>query len=107
MLFASLAKGYKAGGFNAFQRGSNFDNEDVWNFETGIKQALPAYGLQFGASAYYYVYDNRQAIRLDTTTDIPRYVTDTSDQKAYGLDFGARWQATNALGFDFNAAFIG
>ncbi|HEY1141060.1 MAG TPA: TonB-dependent receptor, partial [Lysobacter sp.] len=36
MGFASLAKGYKAGGFNALQIGSEFENEDVWNFETGI-----------------------------------------------------------------------
>ncbi|TWI06196.1 iron complex outermembrane receptor protein [Luteimonas cucumeris] len=106
MVFASLAKGYKAGGFNSFQPGASFDNEDVWNFETGIKQSLPQYRLEFDASAYYYVYDNRQAIRLDTTGDIPRYITDTSDQEAYGLDFAARWQATEAFGLDFNAAFI-
>src|SRR5690606_39561476 len=37
MGYASLAKGYKAGGFNSLQIGSDFDNEDVWNFETGIK----------------------------------------------------------------------
>jgi iron complex outermembrane receptor protein len=106
MGFASLAKGYKAGGFNALQIGSRFDNEDVWNFETGIKHVLPAYGLQYDASAYYYTYDNRQAIRLDTTTAIPRYVVDTSDLEAYGLDFDTRWQATDGLALDFNASYI-
>ena len=40
MVFASLAKGYKAGGFNALQIGPVFDNENVWNLETGIKQTL-------------------------------------------------------------------
>jgi iron complex outermembrane receptor protein len=106
MAFASLAKGYKAGGFNSLQIGSRFDNEDVWNLEAGIKQAFPDQRLQFNASAYYYVYDNRQAIRLDTTTSIPRFVIDTSDMEAYGVDFDARWQATDALGLDFNASFI-
>lgn len=106
MLFASLAKGYKAGGFNAFDRGASFNNEDVWNFETGIKQSFPAHGLQYEASVYYYIYQDRQAIRLDTTETVPRYVTNVSDQTAYGLDFSARWQATPALGFDFNAAWI-
>ena len=106
MLFASLAKGYKAGGFNAFDRGASFNNEDVWNFETGIKQSFPTHGLQYEASVYYYIYQDRQAIRLDTTETIPRYVTNVSDQTAYGLDFSARWQATEALGFDFNAAYI-
>ena len=106
MLFASLAKGYKAGGFNTFSRGASIDNEDVWNFETGIKTTFPEQSLQFEASAYYYIYDNRQALRLDTTATIPRYVTDTSDQTAYGIDFSGRWQPTRALGFDFNAAYI-
>lgn len=106
MLFASLAKGYKAGGFNTFARGASIDNEDVWNFETGIKRSLADEQLQFEASAYYYVYDNRQALRLDTTTSIPRYVTDTSDQTAWGIDFNARWQPTRALSLDFNTAWI-
>ena len=106
MGFASVAKGYKAGGFNALQIDSEFDNEDVWNFEAGIKQALPEYRLQYNASAYYYAYDNRQAIRLDTTSSIPKYVVDTSDLEAWGLDFDARWQATDGLMLDFNAAYI-
>ena len=106
MLFASLAKGYKAGGFNTFARGASIDNEDVWNFETGIKRSLAEEQLQFEASAYYYVYDNRQALRLDTTTSIPRYVTDTSDQTAWGIDFSMRWQPTRALSVDFNTAWI-
>lgn len=106
MGFASLAKGYKAGGYNALQIGSEFDNEDVWNFEAGIKHALPEHRLQYNLSAYYYVYDNRQAVRLDSTTTIPRFVVDTSDLEAWGLDFDARWQPTDALTLDLNAAFI-
>ncbi|MFC3550825.1 TonB-dependent receptor [Lysobacter cavernae] len=106
MGYASLAKGYKAGGFNALQIDSEFDNEDVWNFETGLKQTLADYRLQYGVSAYYYAYDNRQSIRLDTTPDIPRYVVDTSDLEAWGVDFDTRWQATDGLGLTFNAAYI-
>ncbi|WP_206861773.1 TonB-dependent receptor [Lysobacter changpingensis] len=106
MGFASLAKGYKAGGFNALQIGSEFENEDVWNFETGIKHALPDYRLAYNVSAFYYVYDNRQAVTLDMTTEIPRFVVNTSDQEAYGVDFDLRWQATQGLGFDFNAEYL-
>jgi len=106
MGYGSVAKGYKAGGFNALQIGSQFDNEDVWNFEAGIKQALPQYRLQYNASAFYYVYDNRQAITLDMSTSIPRYIIDTSDLEAWGLDFDTRWQATEGLGLQFNAEFI-
>ncbi len=106
MGFASLAKGYKAGGFNSLQIGSEFENEEVWNFETGIKKSLPDYRLSFNASAYYYMYDNRQAVVLDMSTTIPRFVVNTSDVQAWGVDFDTRWQATEALGLDFNAAYI-
>lgn len=106
MGYASLAKGYKAGGFNALQIGSEFENEEVWNFETGIKHALPDYRLSYNASLFYYTYDNRQAVTLDMSTDIPRFVVNTSDQEAWGMDFDLRWQATDGLGFDFNAEYL-
>ena len=106
MGFASLAKGYKAGGFNALQIGSEFDNEDVWNAEIGIKHALPEARLAYNLSLYHYRYDNRQSIRLDNTTAIPRFVVDTGDVEATGVDFDLRWQVSDAFGMDFNAAWI-
>ncbi|WP_368561577.1 TonB-dependent receptor [Pseudoxanthomonas sp. UTMC 1351] len=106
MGYASLAKGYKAGGFNALQIGSEFDNEDVWNAEVGIKQSFPDARLAYNLSVYYYRYDNRQSIRLDNTSSIPRFVVDTGDVEAYGVDFDMRWQVTDAFGLDFNAAYI-
>ncbi|QSX78649.1 TonB-dependent receptor domain-containing protein [Agrilutibacter solisilvae] len=110
MVFASLAKGYKAGGYNALQIGPAFDNEDVWNFETGIKQAFDN-RLSYNASVFYYNYDNRQAVVLidpDPTnpSDIPRFVIDTSDLEAWGVDFDTRWQVTDAFGFDFQMEWI-
>lgn len=106
MVFASLAKGYKAGGYNAFSPGANFKNENVWNFETGIKRSLDGGRLQFEASAYHYKYNNRQAIWLDTTPVVPRYVTNVSDLTATGAEFSARWFPTAALQLDFNLGWI-
>ncbi len=106
MVFASLAKGYKAGGYNAFSPGAHFDNEEVWNFETGIKRTLAEERVQFEASAFRYAYDNRQAIWLDTTPEVPRYVTNVSDLTAWGVEFSARWQPSRAFGMDVNAAWI-
>ncbi|WP_313914560.1 TonB-dependent receptor [Tahibacter sp.] len=109
LLFASLAKGYKAGGYNSLDIGAKFDNEDVWNLEAGIKQVVPESNLQWNASIYHYVYSDRQAIRLDPNSagsGVPRYLVDTSDEKAWGLDAGLQWQPTAALTLDANAAFI-
>ncbi|MBN8740109.1 MAG: TonB-dependent receptor [Lysobacterales bacterium 69-70] len=109
LLFASLAKGYKAGGYNSLDIGAKFDNEDVWNLEAGFKQVDHEHGLMWNASAFYYIYSDRQAIRLDPNSagsGVPRYLVDTSDEKAWGIDAGVQWQPVRALSLDANLAFI-
>ncbi|WP_217705665.1 TonB-dependent receptor [Peristeroidobacter soli] len=109
MVFGSLAKGYKAGGYNSTEVGSEFENEDVWNFETGVKSVFPEVGVTLNASAFYYVYNNKQAIALATDvvgSDIPQYVIDTSDEKAWGIDVDAQWRPVDQFRLFANLAFI-
>lgn len=109
MVFGSLAKGYKAGGFNALQIGPAFENEEVWNLEAGIKQSFGRFS--YNASVFHYRYDNRQSIRLidpdpDNPVDIPRFVFDTGDLEATGIDFDMRWKVTDAFTLDAQAEWI-
>ncbi len=53
MVFGLLAKGYKAGGYNSTEVGSEFENEDVWNFETGIKSVFPDSMIPECLKAFY------------------------------------------------------
>ena len=109
MVFGSLAKGYKAGGFNALQIGPAFENEDVWNAEVGIKQSFGRFS--YNASLFHYRYDNRQSIRLidpdpNNPVDISRFVFDTGDLEATGIDFDMRWKVTDAFTLDAQAEWI-
>jgi iron complex outermembrane receptor protein len=108
MWFSSLAKGYKAGGYNSVQVGSEFENEDVWNFETGIKSAFPQAGVVLNASTFYYVYENKQALTLTGTdgSGIPQYLVDTSDEQAWGIDVDAQWKATDHFTLFGNLEYI-
>lgn len=109
MVFGSLAKGYKAGGYNSVQVASEFENEDVWNFETGIKSVFPDARVTLNASAYYYIYDNKQAITLVDEVDgsgIPQYLVDTSDEEAWGIDAEAQWRPVDQFTLYANVAFI-
>ena len=84
MVFGSLAKGYKAGGYNSVEVGSRFDNEDVWNLEGGVKSLFADLGLIVNASAFYYQYLDKQAISLVTGVNgsgIPQYVVDTATRR--------------------------
>ena len=109
MLFGSVAKGYKAGGYNSVEVGSQFENEDVWNIEAGVKSLYSHVGLMMNASTFYYLYQDKQAISLVTDvdgSDIPQYVVDTSDEQAWGIDAEARWQPYDHIMLYANLAFI-
>ena len=108
MVFGSIAKGYKAGGYNSVEVASQFDNEDVWNIEAGVKSVYPGAHLTLNASTFYYIYDNKQSISL---TDIdgnglPQYLVDTSDEQAWGIDVEAQWKPIDHLSLYANLAFI-
>ncbi len=106
MMFGSVAKGYKAGGYNSVEVGSEFDNEDVWNVEAGVKSLFPDAGVMLNASAFYYIYSDKQAIALVNDvdgSDIPQYVIDTSDEEAWGIDLEAQWRPVDHLTLYANA----
>ena len=107
MVWGSVAKGYKAGGYNSVEIGSVFDPEDVWNVEAGVKSVFPEINLLLNGSVYYYLYQDKQAISLVTQTEgVPQYLIDTSDEQAWGVDLEARWQPIDGLTFNANVAFI-
>lgn len=105
MLFASYARGYKAGGFNSVQPGSRFDNEDVDNYEIGIKSEFDN-GLILNVSAFSYLYEGKQSITLVPVGSVQQYVTTTSDDEAWGVDAQLNWSPTEALSLFVNAQYI-
>ena len=109
MWFGSVTKGYKAGGFNSVEVGSLFNNEDVWNYEAGFKSSFPDRRLTVNGSAYHYVYNDKQSIRLDPNSagsGVPRYLIDTADEQAWGMEFESRWRPIDALGLQASLAYI-
>ncbi len=109
MGYLSVAKGYKAGGFDSVQIGGEFEPEKVWNVETGIKTVFPEQRMMLNASVYHYRYSNLQTLQLDPNADgsgIPQYVADTSDQDATGAEVAWQWRPVDGLTLHANAAWI-
>ncbi len=109
MGYASLAKGYKAGGYNGTEPDSQFAPEKVWNFETGIKSTFPDQHVLLNASAYYYRYDNRQTLTVVPSTaglNVPQYQVSNTNQAAKGLELEVQWVPLSDLRFGFNASYI-
>lgn len=108
MAYASLAKGYKAGGYNAVQVNSIFVPEHVWNLEAGLKTRQPAWRLLFNVAAFAYRYDDRQALTLIPTTTgagVPQYRVSNTDQQAKGLELQTRWQPLDQLQLGLTATW--
>jgi iron complex outermembrane receptor protein len=108
MAYASLAKGYKAGGYNAVQVNSVFAPEQVWNLEGGIKSVHPEAHLLLDVAAFAYRYDDRQSLVLIPTSigaGVPQYRVSNTDQQAHGLELATRWQPLNALELGLRASW--
>ncbi|HXA46865.1 MAG TPA: TonB-dependent receptor [Burkholderiaceae bacterium] len=117
MVFASLAQGYQAGGFNVFTppnpasanpsaQDPSFKPEKMTNLELGTKLSFPSLRASLNASLFAYRFNNLQNITLQGTPgSIPTYNITTSDQKATGLDMDGRIRVSNHIalfgGFEY------
>ncbi|SEN23755.1 iron complex outermembrane recepter protein [Duganella sp. CF517] len=101
LLFASLSKGYQAGGFNVFtppnaaspnakERDPSYDPEKMTNLEVGFKLYAPSIKATLNGSVFAYRFKNLQDIKLGGTGPIPTYNVVNSDQQAKGLDLDGR-----------------
>lgn len=108
MIFGSFSEGYKAGGFNSVEVGSRFENETVTSWEFGFKSDFLNPDLIFNMSAFSYVYEDKQSIRLVTPAGggVPQYLVQTSDDEAIGVDLELDWSATEALRLHANAQWL-
>ena len=97
--FATLSRGYKAGGFNLGlvpDERREFDNEAMWNLELGVKSALLDNRMQLNASIFYARRDDQQvrtSFQIDPN-DPASFVffTDNAAQgETRGIEADVRW----------------
>ena len=103
LLYGSIARGVKAGGFNGFVAGpvnlipseQIFDEEKNWTYEIGAKNTFLDQRLTFNASAYYIDWTAMQITSLpsnfDTLNLVPGTVAPTiflnvGDVKSWGIE---------------------
>ncbi|TNE65141.1 MAG: TonB-dependent receptor [Alphaproteobacteria bacterium] len=107
MVYASWARGYKAGGFNTVEVNSYFDNESVWNVELGLKSQWFDNRVRFNASVWKYKYNDKQSIRLADVDDssVPRYITENQDVSGKGVDIELLWAPVAGLRLFANGGY--
>jgi len=109
MTYASVATGFKSGGFNSLNFGpdidTSYDEEEVINYELGLKSSLLDGRAQFNAAGFFYEYDNLQELKL-LGQPIPSYNLRNADAEGYGVELEGYWLATDNLTLSGNYSWL-
>ncbi len=79
MLYATVSRGFKSGGFNFTSTQSPFDPEFVWAYEIGLKSDSFENRLRFNLAAFVYDY-------TDLQVRVPATITSVSIENAAAAD---------------------
>jgi outer membrane receptor protein involved in Fe transport len=114
LIYASYARGYKAGGNNPYGQYVDPDNpsfaqlprgfkpEFVNAFEVGTKNSLLGGRALLGATAFYYDYKDYQVSQILDRA----FHTEGFDSRILGLELEGSWRATDRLRFDATLGYL-
>ena len=120
-VYASITRGYKAGGFGSFTVAApgpveeyglvpqgttpdDFAPETVWSKEAGIKGRLWNGNLVFDLTGFHYVYRNLQSVYFDTATRTQQ-VTNVGRVHGYGVEAQATLRLARWFDVTGNATY--
>jgi iron complex outermembrane receptor protein len=109
MVYASIATGFKSGGFNSLNFGpeidTSYDEEEITNYEMGLKGQYLEGRLHLNLATFFYEYDNLQELKL-LGQPIPSYNLRNSDAEGYGLEIESAWLASDKLLLSGNYSYL-
>ncbi len=117
LMYASVARGVKAGGsngFTPFAPQQQYDRETNWTYEIGSKNYFPEIGLTLNAAIFYTDWEDLQtteARRLaDGSVPVTFFVLSTvtgnvGSVEVYGAEIEGTFELTPNVTLDFGAAY--
>ena len=115
MWFATIAKGFKSGGFGGApgipeQATTPVDEETAWNYELGMKGDFFDQTLRLNATVFYTDYEDLQIVRFGPTEanpDFGSFITDNiGSADIYGFEGEFTWYPTDNLRLSGNYAYL-
>jgi len=107
MIYASAAKGIKAGGFNesaSVAAEESFEPEQNWTYELGTKGSLAGGRVGFDVAVFYVDWTDMQLPALSPGSSIPQTVTlNVGTATSQGVELALR--AALGMGFTANLAY--
>ena len=113
LIYATVSRGYKAGGFPTLSASSSkqlqpVTQEELTSYEAGIKTPLFDRSVQLNADVFYYAYDNKQFEgrvqdpifgQLQELVNIPR-------SEATGAELSVQWTPIHHLNIYSSATYL-
>ena len=108
MVYGLISRGYKAGGVNSdpglAAADREFDTEQMWNFETGVKGVWLDGSLQSQIALFYQLRDDIQIkqslvqpIEDTNATSFTDYFSNAAKGSNYGVEVEFNWLATESV----------
>jgi iron complex outermembrane recepter protein len=108
LLYASVATGYKAGGFNdgnpQTQSALYYNPENLTAYEVGLKGRFLANKLYLSTSAFYYDYKDLQLSSLPPTGGIA--TLNAAKATVKGIEAEGNWRVTEADVLDLSFSYL-
>ena len=110
LLYGSVARGFKTGGFNTFANlfpeERVYEPEANWTYELGLKGSLADGRLTYGTAVYFIEVEDQQVIGLSAAgTSSNQFTTNAAESSSRGVELEANWFATNALSLTAGYAY--
>ena len=107
MIYASVAQGFKAGGFDALairERNFEFEEEEVLGYELGLKSSFAGGRAQTNIAVFSSEYDDLQTATFDGVASF--FTGNAAEYDAQGIEFDGRWRVTDGLTLAGSFAYI-
>lgn len=108
LYYATVARGYKAGGFNTSVIQDPFDPEFLWAYELGYKAVSPDHRSRFNLALFHYDYRDLQLDTLPSGAPLGtfRRVINAARATMTGVELDVLRAVTPALDLRFGATFM-
>ncbi len=103
LLYLTVTKGFKSGGFNLMNTAETFQPETIWSYEVGMKSTWLDQRLRTNLAAFYYDYKNMQVEQFSGVTNL---VTNAASSHLEGVEGQIDAKATELLTLDLGVAYL-
>lgn len=103
LLYGTVSKGYKSGGFNLGVNLPAFDPESIWAYEAGLKLTTADRRLRANLATFYYDYANLQVSKVINSTVLTE---NAAEAELYGAELEATVLPVDDLQFDGTFSYL-